>query len=208
MQASATPPQTSCLLAIPAEIQVSIFKSIPKYFRPQLARTCKALAKFAVTHELLSCNPTRYKLLAKVLLPLFEEGTAITKDQFPLYEKALQTSICAWCGWTGAPATPKWFRHVHMEASRLGIHLTAGMLKELAYESIYKQVVTPAFGRPDPSDWFMDDRFLDEYDDIEDELISPIKEQMKMVDKYATSKAEEGKKKAAQSKKAGKKQKK
>ncbi len=54
----------------------------------------------------------------------------------------------------------------------------------------------------------MDDRYLDEFDDINDEMIEPVKQRIRKVNKNAKSVAEETRKKGKQLEMGGTKQKK
>ena len=142
------------------------------------------------------------ELLCEIAAPAFGNGVKVMKHHYPIYNKAFNESVCAWCGWKGLPASPDWFQHVLAETSRLGLDLTVGMLKGLAYEALYDEITTPAFSRPEPGDWFMDDRMLDEYDDIGDQLVEPVRQRIRMVSDIAVSVAEVEIKKTEQGKKA------
>ena len=178
---------SSPLLYLPAEIQVSIFKYIPRHLRPTLAKTCKTLARVAQTNGLLSSNPTAVELLTEIEMPTDRDTGAASRIEFPISDCGPFGSTCSWCLWHGKAVTRYWFRHLRAETSRLGLRLTVGMARHLAYESIYRRITDPENGCRDMGEVFMDSAWHQWIEDMQDELVSPIKDQLKMVRKNALS---------------------
>ena len=181
---------TARLLTVPAEIQLAVFKCLPHYFRPQLAQSCKTLARLAQANDLLICNPVTTELLVEAVIPITTDISSVTPKHFPIIQKAPFHSWCGWCHWHGVPLTVHWFRHLRAETSRMGLQLTVGMVKHLAYECIWHRVTDPENGCRDMGEVLLDSAFMQWTEDMDDELLSPIRYQLRDVRKNVRSVSE------------------
>lgn len=136
------------LLNLPTEAIVLIFEQLPQYYRPNLAKTCKALAQLAKSNNLLALDPTPSRLLDGVKLRKIQNGRSI-KINTTVYPRDLgsrsDSAGCDLCGWRDVPASYGCFRHAQIEGRRLQLDLTKGMLWVLAYEAIRRDM---QYGKP------------------------------------------------------------
>ena len=169
---------------LPADILVMIFEALPRYFRIDVAKTCKQLAQTAKSYGLLVCNPAVTTLLQHLTESSLRRKQVYKVEDatgFPMRFSKDNTLCCGYCSYRGMPGNIDCMKHVLFEAKKEKIRLTKGMVWHLSYEFIRLKLTRLSFGfaRQERFQDVIDEAELEE--DMQDALQHHVKDMNRVI---------------------------